>query len=178
MSITYLMYIYIQLIWFNDVLFFKIWYSSPLLSSPLQAFLHMIILSITSATGQLFIFYTIKEFGPVQFTIIMTSRQILSLVISCFWFGHTLHFIGWVSTIVVFAVVVYRIYVGRFDWFTFEDLTDLRLKIWLIYVGRFDWFTLVDLADLRWKNWLIYVGRFNWFTMEELTDLRWKIWLI
>ena len=28
-----------------------------------QAFLHMVILSITSATGQLFIFYTIKEFG-------------------------------------------------------------------------------------------------------------------
>jgi adenosine 3'-phospho 5'-phosphosulfate transporter B2 len=75
----------------------------------------MLILSITSATGQLFIFYTIKEFGPVHFTIIMTSRQILSLVISCLTFGHTLHLMGWISTVIVFSVVLYRIYVGRFD---------------------------------------------------------------
>ena len=85
------------------------------ISMYIQAFLHMIILSITSATGQLFIFYTIKEFGPVHFTIIMTSRQILSLVISCFFFGHTLHLVGWLSTLIVFGVVVFRIYVGRFD---------------------------------------------------------------
>lgn len=42
------------------------------------AFMHITILSITSATGQLFIFYTIKEFGPVIFTIMMTTRQIFS----------------------------------------------------------------------------------------------------
>ena len=35
-----------------------------------NAALHMLVLSISSATGQLFIFYTIKEFGPVIFTVI------------------------------------------------------------------------------------------------------------
>lgn len=35
-----------------------------------------VILSISSAIGQLFIFYTIAKFGPVVFTIIMTVRQV------------------------------------------------------------------------------------------------------
>ena len=37
--------------------------------------LHACILSITSATGQLFIYYTISQFGPVTFIIIMTIRM-------------------------------------------------------------------------------------------------------
>ena len=41
---------------------------------------HATILSLTSATGQLFIFYTIQSFGPVVFTIIMTIRMML---VSC-----------------------------------------------------------------------------------------------
>lgn len=40
------------------------------------ALYHQVILSITSAVGQLFIFYTIKELGPVIFTIMMTTRQV------------------------------------------------------------------------------------------------------
>ena len=46
-----------------------------------------LILSVASAVGQLFIFYTIKEHGPVVFTIIMTTRQLFSLVLSCMLFG-------------------------------------------------------------------------------------------
>lgn len=38
--------------------------------------LDCIILSISSAVGQLFIFHTIENFGPVVFTIIMTLRQV------------------------------------------------------------------------------------------------------
>jgi adenosine 3'-phospho 5'-phosphosulfate transporter B2 len=73
------------------------------------AFFHMIILSITSATGQLFIFYTIKEFGPVVFTIMMTTRQIFSLVLSCILFSHPLHLLGGLGSSLVFLVVFYRI---------------------------------------------------------------------
>jgi solute carrier family 35 (adenosine 3'-phospho 5'-phosphosulfate transporter), member B2 len=60
--------------------------------------------------GQLFIFYTIKEFGPVVFTIMMTTRQIFSLFISCIMFGHTMRLLGWIGSLVVFGVVFYRIY--------------------------------------------------------------------
>lgn len=37
---------------------------------------------------QLFIFYTIKTFGPVVFAIIMSTRILLSIAASCFLYGH------------------------------------------------------------------------------------------
>lgn len=74
-----------------------------------SAFLHMTVLSITSATGQLFIFYTIKELGPVIFTIIMTTRQIFSLFISCLVFSHPLSATGWLSSVAVFGIVADRL---------------------------------------------------------------------
>lgn len=73
------------------------------------ALYHQIILSITSAVGQLFIFYTIKEFGPVIFTIFMTTRQIFSLFLSCILFAHPLSAMSWCGAILVFVVVFYRI---------------------------------------------------------------------
>lgn len=74
-----------------------------------SAMFHMVVLSITSAVGQLFIFYTIKEFGPVIFTIIMTTRQIFSLVISCFMFSHKLGVASWLGALMVFLIVFNRI---------------------------------------------------------------------
>jgi adenosine 3'-phospho 5'-phosphosulfate transporter B2 len=75
-----------------------------------DAFFHMLVLSITSATGQLFIFYTIKEFGPIVFTIIMTTRQIFSLVMSFILFNKDpMHSMGWAGTILVFGIVFNRI---------------------------------------------------------------------
>lgn len=84
--------------------------SLAFIMSDSSAFMHMMVLSVTSATGQLFIFYTIKEFGPVIFTIIMTTRQIFSLFVSCLLFGHSLQIVGWISSVFVFAVVFNRIY--------------------------------------------------------------------
>jgi len=75
-----------------------------------EAFLHMLILSTTSAIGQLFIFYTIKEFGPVIFTIMMTTRQIFSLFLSCIMFSHPLTIFGWIGSLLVFLIVFQRIY--------------------------------------------------------------------
>lgn len=66
-------------------------------------------IAVTSATGQLFIFYTIKTFGPVVFTIIMTTRQVFSIVLSTVIFGHTLTPLALVGSAVVFAALFYRI---------------------------------------------------------------------
>ena len=38
--------------------------------------LHIFILAITQATAQFFIFFTIKEFGPLIFIIIISSKTI------------------------------------------------------------------------------------------------------
>jgi adenosine 3'-phospho 5'-phosphosulfate transporter B2 len=52
--------------------------------------MHVFATSICSSIGQLFIFSTIEEFGPVIFTIIMTVRQAFSILLSCMFYGHKL----------------------------------------------------------------------------------------
>jgi len=88
----------------------EFFHSFALLIDDYEAMYHMIILSITSATGQLFIYYTVKELGAVNFTIFMTTRQLISLFVSCILFQHSFNAFGWLSSIFVFAVVLRRIY--------------------------------------------------------------------
>jgi adenosine 3'-phospho 5'-phosphosulfate transporter B2 len=74
-----------------------------------EAFRYNIITAITSASGQLCIFYTIKEFGPIVFTIIMTTRQMLSICISAMLFGHQISLKAASGAAVVFGVLFYQI---------------------------------------------------------------------
>eukprot|EP00621_Florenciella_sp_RCC1693_P015436 CAMPEP_0182527912 /NCGR_PEP_ID=MMETSP1323-20130603/4157_1 /TAXON_ID=236787 /ORGANISM="Florenciella parvula, Strain RCC1693" /LENGTH=300 /DNA_ID=CAMNT_0024736951 /DNA_START=25 /DNA_END=927 /DNA_ORIENTATION=+ len=79
------------------------------------ALLYNIITAITSATGQLFIFYTIKSYGPVVFTIIMTTRQMISMVLSTILFGHALTMGSCFGAALVFGAVFYRIHRKRLE---------------------------------------------------------------
>jgi len=69
-----------------------------------------IVTAITSASGQLCIYYTIKEFGPIVFTIIMTVRQMISICLSAFIFGHTISLKALCGAIIVFGVLFFQIY--------------------------------------------------------------------
>ena len=71
---------------------------------------HVTILSLASATGQLFIFYTIQSFGPVVFTIIMTIRMMLSIMLSCIINNHPLSAQAVLGVIVVFIALFLRVY--------------------------------------------------------------------
>lgn len=68
-----------------------------------------IVTAITSASGQLCIYYTIKEFGPIVFTIIMTVRQMISICISAYKFGHHISSIALCGAVLVFGVLFYQI---------------------------------------------------------------------
>lgn len=48
---------------------------------------HIVTMSICSAIGQLFIFYTIKHFGPLVFATIQTVRQVSPVAKSQFYQG-------------------------------------------------------------------------------------------
>lgn len=74
-----------------------------------SAFVYNLITAITSATGQYFIFYTIKEFGPVVFTVIMTTRQLLSMIISSILFHHPLTVMSYLGGVLVFTAVFHSI---------------------------------------------------------------------
>ncbi|XP_005099055.1 adenosine 3'-phospho 5'-phosphosulfate transporter 1 isoform X2 [Aplysia californica] len=72
-----------------------------------------IILSICSASGQLFIFYTIAQYGPVVFVIIMTVRQGFAILLSCVIYGHPVTVIGFFGVLIVFAALFLRIYANQ-----------------------------------------------------------------
>lgn len=68
------------------------------------------LLSICSATGQLFVFYTISKFGPLLFTTIMTLRQALAILLSCLIYKHHLSLISIFGICLVFSTLFYQIY--------------------------------------------------------------------
>lgn len=70
---------------------------------------HFFAFSICSTIGQIFIFYTIKNFGAVVFTLIMTTRILLSIAFSCFLYGHKVTGIGFLGLMLVLGAVLYRI---------------------------------------------------------------------
>ncbi|XP_031636120.1 adenosine 3'-phospho 5'-phosphosulfate transporter 1 [Contarinia nasturtii] len=72
-----------------------------------------IVLSISSAIGQLFIFHTIAQFGPVIFTIIMTLRQAMSILLSCIVYEHYISAVGIIGIIIVFLALFLRVYCAQ-----------------------------------------------------------------
>jgi solute carrier family 35 (adenosine 3'-phospho 5'-phosphosulfate transporter), member B2 len=70
---------------------------------------HFLLFSLCSTVGQLLIFYTIKNFGAVVFTLIMTVRILLSIGLSCILYGHTVTASGFFGLCIVVGAVLYRI---------------------------------------------------------------------
>ncbi|XP_037072061.1 adenosine 3'-phospho 5'-phosphosulfate transporter 1-like [Pollicipes pollicipes] len=68
------------------------------------------MLSVFSAAGQMFIYYTISQFGAVVFTIIMTMRQGLAILISCLLYQHAISPTGVVGILIVFSAIFFRIF--------------------------------------------------------------------
>ena len=75
--------------------------------------MHVVMLSICSAFGQVAIFFTISEFGAVTFTIIMTLRQGIAILLSCLIYHHPVTLISLCGVFIVFAAIFLRIHYGR-----------------------------------------------------------------
>ena len=71
---------------------------------------HVGIMAVCSAVGQLFIFYTIKAFGPLVFATIQTVRQFLSVVLSIVLFAHPVNAGEVVGIVIVFSALSAQIW--------------------------------------------------------------------
>jgi solute carrier family 35 (adenosine 3'-phospho 5'-phosphosulfate transporter), member B2 len=71
--------------------------------------LHMILFTICSTIGQLYIFYTVKNFGAVVFSIIMSLRILFSIILSCLVYSHPITELGFIGIVIVFGSITYRI---------------------------------------------------------------------
>ncbi|KHN76276.1 Adenosine 3'-phospho 5'-phosphosulfate transporter 1 [Toxocara canis] len=68
------------------------------------------LLSLSGALGQVVIYMTIERFGPIVFAIMMTGRQILSIALSAFVYGHPMPPTAVIGLIIAFAAIFSNIY--------------------------------------------------------------------
>merc|ERR1719235_3106593 len=75
-----------------------------------EALLDVLALSVIATLGQIFIYVTVQKHGPVALSMIMTTRQIWSVLLSCVVFGHNLPGVAVGACGVVFSVLLIRSY--------------------------------------------------------------------
>jgi len=73
----------------------------------------ILLLSFAATIGQLFILYTIKEYGALIFATIMTTRQFLSILLSCILFAHPLTVGQWGGTGLIFGSLYYKSFTSK-----------------------------------------------------------------
>ena len=65
-------------------------------------------LSAAATIGQLFISHTIRTYGALLFATVMTTRQFISILLSCILFAHPLSGGQWLGTAGVFGALYYK----------------------------------------------------------------------
>lgn len=55
----------------------------------------ILVFSLTGGLGQLFIFYTLQRFGSLSLVTVTVTRKMFSILLSVFWFGHSINFAQW-----------------------------------------------------------------------------------
>ncbi|XP_031121565.1 UDP-galactose/UDP-glucose transporter 5B-like [Ipomoea triloba] len=68
-----------------------------------DCFFDILLLSTVATASQFFISYTIRTFGALTFATIMTTRQLVSIFLSCLWFGHPLSWEQCIGAVIVFG---------------------------------------------------------------------------
>lgn len=70
--------------------------------------IHLVLFCLCGMIGQLYIFYTVKNFGAVVFSIIMSTRILFSILLSCLVYAHPVTELGVLGITVVFGAIFYR----------------------------------------------------------------------
>ncbi|KAG5515377.1 hypothetical protein RHGRI_036429 [Rhododendron griersonianum] len=68
-----------------------------------DCFFDVALLSTVATASQFFISYTIRTFGALTFATIMTTRQLVSILLSCMWFVHPLSWEQGIGAAIVFG---------------------------------------------------------------------------
>ncbi|KAL4179184.1 hypothetical protein AMTRI_Chr13g86020 [Amborella trichopoda] len=75
-----------------------------------DCFFDIVFLSTVATISQFFISYTIRILGALTFATIMTTRQLVSILLSCMWFGHPLSGKQWTGAVIMFGSLYAKSY--------------------------------------------------------------------
>ncbi|CAA0832939.1 UDP-galactose/UDP-glucose transporter 5B [Striga hermonthica] len=78
-----------------------------------ECFIDIAILSTVATISQFFISYTIRNFGALAFATIMTTRQLVSILLSCLWFSHPLSSEQLIGAVIVFGSIYSKNFLRR-----------------------------------------------------------------
>jgi len=73
-----------------------------------ELFQQAFLLSLCAMMGQVTIYYSIKNYGALFFSTVMTTRQVFSILLSCLIYLHPLSALQWVGTGIVFGTLYYE----------------------------------------------------------------------
>jgi solute carrier family 35 (adenosine 3'-phospho 5'-phosphosulfate transporter), member B2 len=91
MSLMFMTNLYSCLFTFISLLYRGQFFSTfTFINEHSDVFNHIVWLSMASAIGQVFIFITIQKFGAFVFSLVMTTRQIIAVVLSSLLFQHSM----------------------------------------------------------------------------------------
>ncbi|OLL24581.1 UDP-galactose transporter 1 [Neolecta irregularis DAH-3] len=76
---------------------------------------YILLFGLCGAIGQIFIFYTLENYGSVSLVTVTVTRKLGTMVLSVFWFGHRLSFGQWMAVGMVFAGIVLEEYIKKLD---------------------------------------------------------------
>ncbi|KAJ5678892.1 UDP-galactose transporter [Penicillium macrosclerotiorum] len=68
-----------------------------------EAMKHVLGFAACGAVGQLFIFYTLSRFSSLLLVTVTVTRKMLTMLLSVFWFGHSLKTGQWLGIALVFG---------------------------------------------------------------------------
>lgn len=74
---------------------------------------NLLLLGITSAIGQLFLYSMVSEFGPLVLSIVTTTRKFFTVLGSVILFGNALSTRQWTGTVVVFVALFLDAYYSK-----------------------------------------------------------------
>lgn len=86
----------------------QMWSALEFVSAHPAAMKSILLLSLAATVGQLFIYHTIKAYGPLLFATVMTTRQFVSILLSCILFVHPLSMGQWAGTALVFGALYFK----------------------------------------------------------------------
>merc|ERR1719421_2714392 len=85
-------------------------YTLAFLLTRKEALADVLALSVIATLGQIFIYVTVQKHGPVALSMIMTTRQVWSVILSAVLFGHNIPGVAVGAAGMVFSVLLVRSY--------------------------------------------------------------------
>src|SRR5690606_14525441 len=90
---------------------------------------YLILFSLTSAVGQLFIYYMVRYYGSLATTIVTTTRKFFTIILSIAINRHVLSNRQWFAVMVVFTGLALHSYWGHVDRMAAKDQEKPKKKM-------------------------------------------------